>query len=205
METIQNLLWVVAITTILLLSSSFQTTDKLYIQDLENTIQSQRDSINYYLSMTDSLSNEGLRYDPETVWLARGIYSETNDLTEMILVGKVIRNRYEMQYNGNDTYKDIILDPWQFSGFNNNNSRRYHNITRSITSPGTTWRAALNVAYLIRTQEWDTTFNATHFYSSISMVPRGSAPRWAEQLEPVGVQDVDPERFRFFTNQIGTQ
>lgn len=200
METIQNVLWAVAIATVLFVASSFQTTDKVYIQELQNVIQQQQDSLTHYSKVVDSFDVEVLRYDPETVWLARGIYSETNDSTEMVLVGKVIRNRYEMQYNGKTTYKEIILDPWQFSGFNLNNTRRNHNLSRSVTYNGRTWQTALNVAHMIRTIPIDS-FNATHFYSSISMVPRGSAPRWAEQFDPVPVQGVDPERFRFFTNQ----
>ena len=66
----------------------------------------------------DSLSSKLMLYNSETIWLARGIYSETNDPFEMYPVAWVIRNRYDQQYNGCDTYKCVILDPLQFSAFN---------------------------------------------------------------------------------------
>lgn len=151
--------------------------------------------------LSDSLSKELNRYDPETVWLARGIYSETNDSLEMLYVGKVIQNRYQMQFNGKTTYKDVVLDPWQFSGFNKDNPRRYINLSRSITSieSDKVWKQALDIAYRIRISDLDTLqFDATHFYSEVSMVPRKRIPKWTEQMQIVDVQHVDDRRFRFY-------
>lgn len=151
--------------------------------------------------LIDSLAVENLRFDPETIWLARGINSETDDSLEMVFVGKVIRNRVEMNYRGMSTYKDVVLDPWQFSAFNLNSNTRYVYLNKSITNTrDRTWQMALKVAHNIRTAPHDTTFNATHFYSKISMIPPGSRPNWASVLQPVPVEHINEKRFLFFTH-----
>lgn len=56
--------------------------------------------------------------DDETLWLARALYPETIRAEEMELVAWGILNRVKIHYSGKDTYKEVMLDPWQFSAFN---------------------------------------------------------------------------------------
>lgn len=168
------------------------------VRELESINAAQAEVINLFVEDLNRLKVENLRYDPETIWLARGIYSETNDSTEMVYVGRVIQNRYNLKYNGKSTYREIVLDPRQFSGFNHDNNRSQINRRVSITDPIDTWQTALNVALYIRTTPPDKEFTATHFYSPISMVPKWSKPRWAEHLTPIQVQGIEPSRFRFY-------
>ena len=141
-------------------------------------------------------------YNSETIWLARGIYSETNDPFEMYPVAWVIRNRYDQQYNGCDTYKCVILDPLQFSAFNWNSHSRAYYTRKSITDQDITWTTALNVAAEVISA--DTTYrpfseNTLYFYSPISMQPQYSIPRWVtSEVERVEIENINEDRFRFY-------
>ncbi len=70
------------------------------------------------------------------------------------------------------------------------------------------WRDALDGVWLpahvarcyqLLEQDWpDTTGGATHYYSPIGMVPRGSVPAWAGSMTEMDVPGVRPNYFRFF-------
>lgn len=141
--------------------------------------------------------------DDETVWLARCIFSETKDAREMELVAWVVRNRVETGYRGRTTYESVVLDPFQFSAFNEDAITRefYGSLEKEHQFLG--WQEALRIAYLVKTDDGRRrpfSEMTRHFYSEVSMVGRTS-PFWSSGYEPVTPPDefgVDERRFRFF-------
>ena len=151
--------------------------------------------------INDSLYVELERYHPETLWLARAIYSESNLPHEQEYVAWVVRNRVELKYNGKETYRDVILDDWQFSAFNSGNKRRWYYINKSITDGNDPWIRALEIAHKVRTadeSESPIPKLTTHFYSAVSMIPTWRVPSWAKVMEQYKVPYVEENRFRFF-------
>lgn len=141
--------------------------------------------------------------DSETLWLARAIYSETKRAEEMELVAWVIRNRVETGYRGQDTYREVVLDPFQFSAFNPGNQKRWFYANLEPQTEIGSWQRALTIAYRVRLAEPDYrpfSIKTRHFYSERSML--GSThPNWAAGKRPVIPQrrfKVDERRFRFF-------
>lgn len=141
--------------------------------------------------------------DSETLWLARCIYSETKQPVEQELVAWVLRNRVETGYRGERTYKDVVLDPYQFSAFipGSRTARFYSGLTATSTRPG--WQRALAIAHHVRhADESRRPFSTEtrHFYSERSMVGV-KHPAWSKGKQPVAVNrrdEIDPLRFRFF-------
>lgn len=145
--------------------------------------------------------------DAETLWLARGIFSESKQPHEQALVAWVIRNRVETQYRRKQSYQDVILDPYQFSAFNQNSIKRAFYVgldTHSLT-PG--WQRALSIAYHVRMVSDDYrpfAESVRHFYSERSLQD-GAMPEWAIGLEPILPQtpfSIDERRFRFFDGVV---
>jgi hypothetical protein len=117
-------------------------------------------------SITPAIVNES------TVWLARAIYSETKLPHEQELVAWVVRNRVETQYRDRDTYKEVVLDPYQFSAFHPGASKRsfYLSLTPEVQLPA--WQQALWIAHYVRhADEVYRPFSpeTRHFYSERSM------------------------------------
>lgn len=143
------------------------------------------------------------RVSDDVLWMARCAYSETKTPHEQELVAWVIRNRVETRYRGERTYRDVVLDPYQFSAFNPNGPKRslYANLTPESDSPG--WLRALEIAhnvYHAPASERPFPKRTRHFYSERSMVG-GRAPNWStgkRPVQPTGFQ-VDPRRFRFYS------
>jgi len=139
----------------------------------------------------------------DALWLARVIYSETKRPYEQELVAWVVRNRVETAFRGKNTYKGVVLDPWQFSAFNRNAPKRAHYSNLTPTSTAAGWQTALSIAQKVvdaPAQERPFAQSTRHFYSEVSMVGR-RAPAWANGKRPVSVdRQVDPRRFRFFSN-----
>ena len=141
--------------------------------------------------------------DAETLWLARCIFSETKRPEEQELVAWVIRNRVETGYRGQHSYRDVVLDPYQFSAFNPGTRTRlfYSKLGPYSKTPG--WRRAMALAYSVR--HADSTFRpfphkTRHFYSERSMVG-GAEPDWAKGIHPVTPRrpvELEAERFRFY-------
>jgi hypothetical protein len=162
------------------------------------------DSRTLYQDVEQWVGLPGIRpsnVDNETLWLARCIFSETKNPAEMVLVGWVIRNRVETKYRGRKTYRDVVLDPYQFSAFNPTSSSRFFYSHLNESSTVRNWDAALRIAYLVRTAEKTSrpfSIRTRHFFSERSMVGR-SQPYWVENHEPVGVREsIDEKRFRFY-------
>ena len=169
---------------------------------LENQIEMRDSLIKSTQQEVDSLREQLLLYNPETIWLARGIYSETNHPIEMYPVAWVIRNRYDVNYNGCQTYKCVILDPLQFSAFNWNNTSRLYYRNKSITDEGQTWTTALTVAAeVIDADTTERPFDrlTLNFYSPVSMSPQYSVPKWVtNEVEYVEMENINDDRFKFY-------
>jgi hypothetical protein len=142
--------------------------------------------------------------DNETLWLARCIYSETKREKEQELIAWIVRNRVETAYRGKRTYRDTVLDPFQFSAFNPDTRTRdfYSSLGPRSRYPG--WQKALRIAYEVRLS--DAKFRpfphkTRHFYSEQSMLAGMPEPNWAGDFRPVLPEreyHIDPRRFRFY-------
>ena len=148
----------------------------------------------------ENASTNALNKD-DVLWLARVIYSETKKPHEQELVAWVVRNRVETEYRGNDSYKEVVLDPWQFSAFNRNSPKRGHytNLNWSSKAPG--FQKALEIAEEVAAADTSVrpfSNETRHFYSEQSMVGR-RAPAWASGKRPVKLdRPVEARRFRFY-------
>ena len=139
----------------------------------------------------------------QTLWLARCIYSETKRPEEQELVAWAIRNRVETGYRGEHTYRDVVLDPYQFSAFNPGSRKRSYlmNLTPADQAKG--WQQAIAIAdRVISSPAAHRPFSKStrHYYSRRSM-PGGSQPNWARGERPTDSDrgyGVDPDRFRFY-------
>ena len=138
----------------------------------------------------------------DVLWMARCIYSETKRDHEQELVAWVVRNRVETEYRGVGTYKEVVLDPYQFSAFNPGDPKRrlYTSLTPESDSPA--FHSALEIAHRVyhsRSSERPFSKRTRHFYSERSMVG-GRAPNWSAGHQPVRPAgfSVDPRRFRFY-------
>ena len=141
--------------------------------------------------------------DGETLWLARCIYSETKRPEEQELIAWVVRNRVENRYRGKTTYREVVLDPYQFSAFNADSpkSSYYRSLTVRHNAEG--WKRALAIAYYVRhARPHYRPFSeqTLHFYSEQSMSGRRT-PSWARGMTPVQTPDryrLNERRFRFY-------
>ena len=143
--------------------------------------------------------------DSETLWLARCIYSETKRPEEQELVAWVIRNRVETGYRGQRSYRDVVLDPYQFSAFNPGTRTRSKYSALSPTTTNAGWQRALRIAHEVKSMPASLRpFSGTtrHFYSEQSMVG-GRTPAWAHGQRPVRPKrdfTLEARRFRFYEN-----
>lgn len=137
----------------------------------------------------------------EVLWLARVIYSETKRPHEQELVAWVVRNRVETNYRGEASYREVVLDPYQFSAFNRGSAKRAHysSLTWSSTAPG--FQRALSIAEQVaHAPATMRPFSETtrHFFSRRSMAG-GATPAWARGMRPVALdRSIEPDRFRFY-------
>ena len=137
----------------------------------------------------------------DVLWLARCIFSETKRPDEQELVAWVVRNRVETGYRGRRSYRDAVLDPWQFSAFNSNSPKRTYYSTLDFDSKPKGWKTALFIAYdVLHAPAYERPFSnkTRHFYSERSM--KGTLkPDWAGGKRPVSLdREIDPRRFRFY-------
>ncbi|PSQ84935.1 MAG: hypothetical protein BRD42_10715 [Bacteroidetes bacterium QS_3_64_15] len=141
--------------------------------------------------------------DEPTLWLARVIYSETKLRHEQELVAWVVRNRVETAYRGKSTYREVILDPYQFSAFNPGSSKRSLLMHLEPETPLPRWKQALWIAYYVRHADpiyRPFSRQTRHFFSERSMMGRPK-PFWARRhrfVSPGRDYQVDERRFRFY-------
>jgi len=136
--------------------------------------------------------------DEPTLWLARAIYSETKLPHEQELVAWVVRNRVETRYRGERTYREVVLDPYQFSAFNPDSPKRSFLMRLGPETPLPRWQQALWVAQYVRHAApvyRPFSIETRHFYSERSMKER-AVPYWAE-----GSQFVPPDRRRYSVDE----
>lgn len=154
----------------------------------------------------DSLRRALRLRDSKTLWLARAVYSETDRPDEMRLVAWVVRNRVEKEYRGRETYREIVLDPKQFSAFNEDNPLREYYMTKPVrdASHNSRWEAALEIADEVRRRSplfRPFSSKTLYFYSEVSMPPHSPHPDWRHDFDLVSTaatRAVEPRRFRFF-------
>ncbi len=143
------------------------------------------------------------RIDEETIWLARCIYSETKIPHEQELVAWVVRNRVETHHRGKQTYRGVILDPYQFSAFNPGHPRRSYYTSLSPMDSTAGWQRALRIAYRVRhadASERPFSKQTRHFFSIRSM-PGETVPHWVQnrrRVVPKWSYRVNQRRFQFF-------
>jgi hypothetical protein len=145
-----------------------------------------------------------LDVEAPTLWLARAIYSETKLPHEQELVAWVVRNRVETGYRGKSSYREVVLDPYQFSAFNPGSAKRDRlmRLGPETALPG--WRQALWVARYVRHAApvyRPFSIETRHFYSERSMKGR-PVPYWADGSGIVPPKrrryTVEKRRFRFY-------
>lgn len=143
------------------------------------------------------------KVDESTLWLARAIYSETKLPHEQELVAWVIRNRVTTSYRGKSTYREVILDPYQFSAFNPASSKRSFFTSLEPETELAGWQQALWIAHYVRHADAvyrPFSIQTRHFYSERSM-PQQRMPYWADgsqYVSPGWNYTVDKHRFRFY-------
>ena len=158
----------------------FQT---VRLDKAEQTLEEMKERME---ALEDSLAQSSLKqkqlevFSEEDLWLARAVYSETKNMYEMELVAWVIRNRVETRYRGKTTYRGVVLDPFQFSAFNTEaGRRRLERLTPAVKERA--WRQALRIAHYVRRApaEINPLPGILHYYSPVSMKPKGAEPHWA--------------------------
>lgn len=146
----------------------------------------------------------------ETQWLKLGMASETNLVHEFKYIGWCIKSRVIGRNRFPNTYRDVILQPKQFSYFNPwtgqdvlDDTELYNLALQGYA--GKILKANEGILeygarVIINSNWWDAPFglDVTHYYSPISMVPKFKPPSWMKQAKysftPPGV---DPQRFVF--------
>ncbi|MCR4274718.1 MAG: cell wall hydrolase [Candidatus Campbellbacteria bacterium] len=115
----------------------------------------------------------------EILWFARAIYSETKVPAEQTLVAWVIRNRVESG-KFRDTYKGVVLQPGQFSGFSSVDAQYGINSSLTLEDENPSWKSAVAIAeavYVANPILRPLSADVLHFYSPISVV---NTPKWAQ-------------------------
>lgn len=146
-------------------------------------------------------------------WFALGLASESNQIHEWQYIAWAIKLRVEGKNRYPDTYRDVVLQPSQFSYFNLWTGKGG---AQALTDQEI-WKLALkgyagaiytkhrnlldNCAAIISVAPiWQAPFplDTLHYYSPVSMKPKGSKPAWLPSarllITPSGV---DPQRFVF--------
>ncbi len=146
--------------------------------------------------------------DPETLWLARVIYSESKRIEEQELVAWVVRNRVETAYRGKHTYEGVALDPYQFSAFNPNGRKYRYYTNLDADSQTGNWQKTLALAYYVRYAApalRPFPLKTRHFYSEQALPENSDHPEWTKGLEPVTPRralQLEAHRFRFYAGVI---
>ena len=122
------------------------------------------------------------------LYLAKTIYGEARgeNVETMLVVGWVIRNRLHSKYYDN-TYKDVVLQPKQFSCWNKDDPN-YKVIKGKIK--GRLWEVCIGVAIVVMqsVEKHNPVVGVYHYYDkSIDSNP----PYWAESGEYMSVYGVN--------------
>jgi hypothetical protein len=163
----------------------------------QQTREQLRDAKRIANSPTEGLSGAERR---EVLWATRTIISETKNPSEMVFIGNVIRNRVDLKYRGQETAKEVILDPYQFSAFNpNRNSRwKYINMTKKHVSDSI-WNQAWQAARFTMTAPREvlplSNSCINHFVHHKKVVNK---PSWMFQMEPINLGEIESPRLTLY-------
>lgn len=145
-------------------------------------------------------------------WLGLCLLTESNNPVEWPYIAWVIRNRVDSG-RFRHTYESVILQPMQFSAFNKY-TKQDSNIGYAGFSPVQVFRdKARGYTYIeslfhavdlakeiisLPRAEAPFPITACHYWSPISMVPRGKKPAWASAAKRLFTpKEIDPNRFVF--------
>lgn len=128
----------------------------------------------------------------DVLWLARTALSETKDLDEAYHIMWIIRNRVETNYRNKNTYKDVVLDPYQFSTFNpttNKDQLRRKNFYMNLDFDDqySKWDEYLKMAAVVITLSdiWNPHDNTTrHFVHQAALT---NIPNWIKDEPDVTI------------------
>jgi len=153
------------------------------IHKMQGHLDSQQHRIR---QLKDRLDRMQQRLHKSIRWTTRAIVSETTRPREMRVIAEIIRNRVESGWRGHQTYKGVILDPYQFSAFNPGRGTPsvYRAMTRENTPFPSIWREARGIAEKVlkaKREDLLTTRRVLHFHH------RQVTPKWAYRLERVEV------------------
>ena len=147
----------------------------------------------------------------EAQWLGLTIRSESDQPHEWPAIGWTVRNRVLSPRYPND-YEAVILQPKQFSYFNRfqalaaDPAALYAEAVRGYAGDSSGWgendlsETVKCARSVIAAYRWSAPFGADvlHYYSPVSMVPKGSAPPWAPTAKRLFTPSgIDPQRFVF--------
>jgi len=172
-----------AVTGCMWLDSRLTDMQRRYFQ-ARDSIQQQRQVIDSLIHRTDSLATVR---NKQALWTTRAIVSETKKTSEMRPVAHTVRNRYERGWRGAETYREVVLQPLQFSAFRPSHprSRFYRTMTAENTPYPGVWRKADSVARRVVTMPKDSLMTITHFIHPRSL---DRCPTWTARLKEVPVR-----------------
>lgn len=141
------------------------------------------------------------RLDAEATEVARVLVSETSRPSEMPYIAWVVRHRFKTGYGGATSYRDVVRQPWQFTGLSRASSRQELHLgpARALRRHyGDRWIAAKEIAIdTLLSRRGSGPFGGRrvlHFYSPRSMPER--YPSWIARMRPVA-SSLDSHRFTF--------
>lgn len=159
-----------------------------------------------FITLVDSIEIMALAL---AIWTeARDNSTDTIRREEMIRVGGAILNRTTTNYRDQSTVLGAVLDPFQYSHFNDStNPERValesEDVQRVLNLMGNSdrWDEALEIARGLASgtiaNPWSDN-TVRHYYSPRSMDPPGSAPDWVIPSQEVDVPKIPDERFRWY-------
>jgi hypothetical protein len=149
--------------------------------------------------------------DDEPRWLGLCLRSESDQPHEWTAIGWTIRNRV-LSTRYPNLYQAVVLSRKQFSYFNqfasliDHPDALYAAALKGYAGDSSGWpendlaEAERCARALILAPRWQAPFGVEvmHYYSPVSMVPKGSAPPWAPAAKRLFTPSgVDPARFVF--------
>jgi len=177
------------------------------IQKLEHRLDSTKSQVHRLEKARDSLLSvvrrtegglaRGTRED--VLWTTRALLSETKRPSEMLHVATVIRNRMDRGYRGSGSAQEVVLDRYQFSGFNPGRAKRlfYMGLTRKGPHDYL-WDVAWNVSRYAMTmprRALPLGPCVTHFFHVTTNEAR---PSWPLRMKQVNLGDVHLPRIKFY-------
>lgn len=148
--------------------------------------------------------------ESEIKWLGLVIRSETDQPHEFWYIGWTVRNRV-LSSRYHNLYESVILSRKQFSYFNQfagieRSEDVYRAALKGYAGDSTGWNendladAEECAREIISAPRWRAPFHidVMHYYSPISMKPKGSKPTWLPSAKRIFTPSgVDHERFVF--------